>query len=140
MAEGYGDSSTAGSEDALGKPPGVAWNSLTVGALQAGGATKRGRGSRPLLDHVSEFVGKQAPAGSGSGRILSTRKDDIGTHRVGPGSNGRSGLGSEFICMHAHVAKVASETRLHKSTGCSVERLTGGQQDFVDDGRRFGAA
>ena len=92
--------------------------------------------SLPLLHHMRQLVRQQMATGLCAGCETSRCKHDIHPHRVRMAFTARADSAAARITVHAHLAEIVPEARLHESTCAGIERLAGGLQDVVDHRRR----
>src|SRR6185312_7273834 len=91
-----------------------------------------------LLHDVCELMRDQRLAG-GSGRcVLSSAERDVVAESIGAGADSASRLGCGGVRMHAHLAEVATETRLEEAASGGVERLAAGAQHVLHGVRHGG--
>jgi hypothetical protein len=85
-----------------------------VGAALHDGRIGAALHGRALLDGVRELVGDELAPGRRVGLVLPLAEDDVVPHGVCMGRHVGAALGGGVARMHAHVAEVGVEARLHE--------------------------
>ena len=88
---------------------------------------------------MRQLVREQAPALGRRGLVAARPEHDVAPHRVGERVDGPGRLRSPSVGVHAYLAEIVPEPRLHERARGRVERLAGQPQHVVHD-RRCGHA
>jgi hypothetical protein len=88
-----------------------------------------------LLHGVRQLVRYEMLARACARLIMARSEDNVAAHRVGQRAYFTRALSRTRIRMHAHVAEIVTEARLHKAARRLVQLFAARLQD-IDDGAR----
>lgn len=83
---------------------------------------------------------EQPSAGFGVRPVLPGGKRDIAADRIGARVDGLRRCRALAVGMHAHIAEIGAEARLHEAARRRIERPAGRAQHLMHDRRRGGGA